>query len=136
MQCSDWCANRKLANGAENLVFKVKVTLRLTVSQSICHGVKPKSWTFDQNFFCFSQNYCFFCAPSLARGRVCHVSVFVIEVYHREPCFELSLYYGRRSVDQFILVSGLPLGPMTRFIYLFFCFLTDLLLFFFLWHPL
>jgi hypothetical protein len=28
---------------------------------------------------------------------------------------ELSLSYGRRSVDQFILVSGSTLGPMTRF---------------------
>jgi hypothetical protein len=27
----------------------------------------------------------------------------------------LSFYYGRRSVDQFVLVSGSPLGPMTRF---------------------
>jgi hypothetical protein len=27
---------------------------------------------------------------------------------------ELSLSYGRRSVDQFVLVSGSPLGPMTR----------------------
>jgi hypothetical protein len=34
---------------------------------------------------------------------------------------ELSLSYGRRSVDQFILVSGSPLGPMTTFyLYLFF----------------
>jgi hypothetical protein len=53
-------------------------------------------------------------------------------------CIELSLYYGRRSVDQFVLVSGLPLGPMTRFIFLFFFFfLTDnYFLFFFLWDPL
>jgi hypothetical protein len=29
--------------------------------------------------------------------------------------FELSLFYGRWSVDQFVLVSGSPLGPMTRF---------------------
>jgi hypothetical protein len=28
---------------------------------------------------------------------------------------ELSLSYGRRSVDKFILVSGSPLGPATRF---------------------
>jgi hypothetical protein len=28
---------------------------------------------------------------------------------------ELSLSYGRRSVDQFVLVSGSPLGPMSRF---------------------
>jgi hypothetical protein len=28
---------------------------------------------------------------------------------------ELSLFYAGRSVDQFILVSGSPLGPMTRF---------------------
>jgi hypothetical protein len=27
----------------------------------------------------------------------------------------LSLSYGRRSIDQFVLVSGSPLGPMTRF---------------------
>jgi hypothetical protein len=27
----------------------------------------------------------------------------------------LSLSYGRRSVDQFVLVSGSPLGPVTRF---------------------
>jgi hypothetical protein len=28
---------------------------------------------------------------------------------------ELGLSYGRRSVDQFILVSGSPLGPITKF---------------------
>jgi hypothetical protein len=28
---------------------------------------------------------------------------------------ELSLSYGRQSVDQFVLVSGSPLEPMTRF---------------------
>jgi hypothetical protein len=36
---------------------KVTVTLRLTVSQSVCLGVKPKSGTFDQSFF-FPQSYC------------------------------------------------------------------------------
>jgi hypothetical protein len=31
------------------------------------------------------------------------------------PRVELSLCYGRQSVDQFVLVSGSLLGPMTRF---------------------
>jgi hypothetical protein len=35
----------------EMIVAQVKVTLRLTVSQSACLGVKPKSGTFDQRFF-------------------------------------------------------------------------------------
>jgi hypothetical protein len=33
----------------------------------------------------------------------------------RACVLELSLSYGRRSFDQFILVSGSPLGPTTRF---------------------
>jgi phage I-like protein len=32
-------------------VVKVKVTLRLTVSQSVCLGAEPKYGTFDQIFF-------------------------------------------------------------------------------------
>jgi hypothetical protein len=57
-----------------------------SVSQSVCLGVEPKSGTFDQRFFL---RYClvFFGAPSLTRGRVCHVSVFVIEVYNSQPLF-------------------------------------------------
>jgi hypothetical protein len=35
---------------------KIKVTLRLTVSQSVSIGVEPKSGTFDQGFF--FQSYC------------------------------------------------------------------------------
>jgi hypothetical protein len=45
---------------------------------------------------------------------------------------ELSLYYGRRSVDQFVLVSGSPLGPMTRF-YPFLSLVTFVLMFFLTW---
>jgi hypothetical protein len=62
---------------------KVKVTLLLTVSQSVSMSwCRAQSGSFDQRFF--FQSYClvFFGAPSLTRGRVCHVSVFVIEVYH------------------------------------------------------
>jgi hypothetical protein len=33
------------------LKIKVKVTLRLTVSQSVCLGVEPNYGTFDQRFF-------------------------------------------------------------------------------------
>jgi hypothetical protein len=44
---------------------------------------------------------------------------------------ELSLYYGRRSVDQFVLVSGSPLGPMTKF-YPFLSLVTIVLMFFLL----
>jgi hypothetical protein len=42
----------------------------------------------------FSQSYCFvfFWAPSLTRGRVCHVSVFVIEVYHSTVYLQQYLY--------------------------------------------
>jgi hypothetical protein len=61
---------------------KAKVTLRLTVSQSVCFGVKPISGTFDKRFFFSKLLSCLFGAPSLTRGRVCHVPVFVIEVYH------------------------------------------------------
>jgi hypothetical protein len=48
---------------------KVKVTLRLTVSQSVCLGVEHKSGTFDHSSFLF-QSYClvFFGAPSLTRS--------------------------------------------------------------------
>jgi hypothetical protein len=42
---------------------------------------------------------------------------------------ELSLSYDRRSVDQFVLVSGSSLGPMTRF-YPFLSLVTIVLLFF------
>jgi hypothetical protein len=53
-----------------------------SVSMSWC---RAQSGTFDQRLFFFPpQSYClvFLGAPSLTRGRVCHVSVFVIEVYH------------------------------------------------------
>jgi hypothetical protein len=77
------------------LSYQVKVTLRLTVSQSVCLGVKPNSWTFDQNFFFpFKVTVLsFFGTPSLTRGRVCHVSVFVIEVYHSLVYLQQYLHY-------------------------------------------
>jgi hypothetical protein len=64
----------------DDCFVKVKATLRLTVNQSVCLGVEPKYWILTRDFF--FQSYClvFFGATSLTRGRVCHVSVFVIEV--------------------------------------------------------
>jgi hypothetical protein len=55
-----------------------------TDGQSVCLGVEPKFWTFDQRFFPPPSKLlsCLFGAPSLTRGLVSHVSVFVIEVYH------------------------------------------------------
>jgi hypothetical protein len=65
-----------------------------TDSQSVCLGVKPKYGTFDQRFPPPRQSYClvFFGAPSLTRGRVCHVSVFVIKVYHSLVYLQQYLY--------------------------------------------
>jgi hypothetical protein len=44
--------------------------------------------------------------------RSLHVPVGLLRLSLR---VELSLSYGRRSVDKFVLVWGSPLGPMTRF---------------------
>jgi hypothetical protein len=61
---------------------KVKVTLRLTVSQSVCLGVEPKYGTFDQSFFFFwkLQSCHFWGALSDERSGLSCVNL-VIEVY-------------------------------------------------------
>jgi hypothetical protein len=51
---------------------QVKVTLRLTASQSVSLGVEPPSGAHDQIFFTVLHlRSCFCWAPSLTRGRVC-----------------------------------------------------------------
>jgi hypothetical protein len=51
---------------------KVKVTLRLTVGQSVSLGVKPPSGAHNQIFITVWQlRSCFCGAPCLSRGRVC-----------------------------------------------------------------
>jgi hypothetical protein len=63
------------------LKVKVKVTLRLTSSQSVCLGVKPKSGTFDQRLFFLKLLSChFWGALSDERSGLSCVS-FVFEVY-------------------------------------------------------
>jgi hypothetical protein len=77
---------------------KVRVTLRLTVSQSVSLGVEPNYGTFDHRFFfSLSQSYCLviFGSPSLTRGRVCHVSVFVFEVYSSQSVFTKYLHLNK-----------------------------------------
>jgi hypothetical protein len=54
---------------------------------------RAQTGTFDQRFFFFSKFLsCPFGAPSLTRGRVCHVSVFVIEVYNSQSVFTTNIY--------------------------------------------
>jgi hypothetical protein len=55
---------------------RVRVTLRLTVSQSVCLGVEPNLGQLTRVSFLLEISYrqlqvCNFVAPSLTRGRVC-----------------------------------------------------------------
>jgi hypothetical protein len=60
-----------------------------SVSMSWC---RAQSGTFEQNFFSSKLLYSLFGAPSLTRGRGCHVSVFVIAVYNSQSLFTLIIY--------------------------------------------
>jgi hypothetical protein len=42
---------------------RVRVTLRLTVSQSVCLGVEPTLWTFDQILLPFQEFGTVICCP-------------------------------------------------------------------------
>jgi hypothetical protein len=55
------------------VLLKVKVTLRLTVNQSVCLGVEPRLGLES----CFKVTVLSMWAPSLTRGRVCHLSAIV-----------------------------------------------------------
>jgi hypothetical protein len=57
---------------------RVRVTLQLTVSQSVSLGVEPNLGLLTRDFFFFFERYglVLFGAPSLTRGRVCHLSVY------------------------------------------------------------
>jgi hypothetical protein len=60
-----------------------------SVSMSWC---RAQSGTFDQRFFFSMLLSCLLGAPSLTRGRVCHVSVFVIVVYSCPSIFTTNIY--------------------------------------------
>jgi hypothetical protein len=57
---------------------RVRVTLQLTVSQSVCLGVEPNLGLLTRDIIIFFLSYslALFGAPSLTRGRVCHLSVY------------------------------------------------------------
>jgi hypothetical protein len=56
---------------------KVRITLQLTINQSVCLGVKPTLGLVTRYYY-LSQGCCLVCvAPSLTRGQVCHLSVSV-----------------------------------------------------------
>jgi hypothetical protein len=97
--------------------------LRLKVSQSVCLRVKFTLELVTRYYF-LSECCCVVSWSALSDERLGLSPVSQCQQY----LVELSLSYGRRSVDQFILVSGSPLGPMTRFYpYLFFsdnCFIV------------
>jgi hypothetical protein len=82
----NWCIN----HGGEHLALlcstKVRVTLWLTVSQSVCLGVEPTLWTFDQILLPFQEFGSGICcpvcgSPSLTRGWACHSLVICLCVH-------------------------------------------------------
>jgi hypothetical protein len=75
-----WPYSVRLASKAlfkTSVRVRVRVTLQLTVSQSVCLGVEPNSGLLTRDIFFFFESYSLvlFGAPSLTRGRVCHLSV-------------------------------------------------------------
>jgi hypothetical protein len=122
--------------------------LRPMVSRPVCLGVGPSLGLTARFFLFFSLLWQLFDSwsgtPFLTRGRVWSLqrshSLFWV-AQDQQPYFAVSFETpptwswssssscGRQSINQFLLVSGSPLGPMTRF-YLFFFRLTITLLFF------
>jgi hypothetical protein len=89
---------------------KVKVTLRLTASQSVSLGVEPPSGAHDQIFFftVWHLRSCFCGAPSLTRGRVCLLYMLL--------AFASAVFLGSESLGtrDYILLSPTRDFPFRR----------------------
>jgi hypothetical protein len=83
---------------------RVRVTLQLTVSQSVCLGVEPRK----RYLFFGKLLSCPYGAPSLTRGRVCHLSESVssnrsvVGIYIIHDIYEGKSKIIRTFVFQFI----------------------------------
>jgi hypothetical protein len=137
--CSTWASCHLLlpllpdhsAVASSKTEVEVEVNLRPTVSRPVCPGVRRPSGTCDQFLFLLEISFrqlrvCYFVAPSLTRGRVCNLLYNV---------WSWSSSCGWQSVNQYFWVSGLPLGPLTRF-YLSLLFRLTVTLFFVRRRPL
>jgi hypothetical protein len=92
------------------LVFQVKVTLRLTVGQSVSLGVKPNQGLLTRDFFFPPMLLCFLCgALSLTRGRVCHLSVLVNKVYSSQYLHKSEVTFS--VLDTVQLYNTIYTGP-------------------------
>jgi hypothetical protein len=88
-----------------NIQVKVKVTLRLTVSQSVCLGVKPNLGLLTRDFFFFPQSYCLvFLRRSLWRevgSVICQFlwlqSAVVCQYIHTSFTLNIYIIYVRHS---------------------------------------
>jgi hypothetical protein len=71
--------NRSLLIKDYILIIKVKVTLRMTVSQSVSLGVELHLGLMTRYFLLFDFYGLFFCgAPSLVRGRICLLYMLLV----------------------------------------------------------
>jgi hypothetical protein len=86
---------------------RIRVTLQLTVSQSVRHGVEPDLGLLTRDnlfiFFFGKLLSCHLGAPSLTRGRVCHLSVYSQSTVVRQYIHKIFTY----TIDNYNIYSVL-----------------------------